>query len=54
MTLTHVKNNNTVSINTKTLKITIINHIINTIDYATPEGDYEYWNALVSEYFPHI
>jgi hypothetical protein len=52
--MTHVKNNNTVSINLKTLKITIINHIINTVECVTPESDYEHWEALVGEYFPNL
>jgi hypothetical protein len=52
--MTHVKNNNTVSINLTTLEITIINHIINTVEYATPESDYGHWEALVGEYFPNL
>jgi len=52
--VTHVKNNNTVSINPTTLQITIINHIINTVECVTPESDYEYWEALVGEYFPTL
>jgi hypothetical protein len=52
--MTHVKNNNTVSINLTTLKITIINHIINTVDWVTPESDYDYWQCIVEEYFPDL
>jgi len=52
--MTHVKNNNTVSINLTTLKITIINHIINTVSWVTPESDYEHGGVLVGEYFPDL
>lgn len=52
--MTHVKNNKTVSINTTTLKITVINHKRNTVYSVSPTEDFEHWEILVQQYFPNL
>jgi hypothetical protein len=51
MELVSVKNNKTVSYNTKTLVITVINHTTNTVYSVTPLEDLEHWDLLVINYF---
>lgn len=46
-----VKNNKTVHYNTKTLVITVINHLRNTVYTVSPTEDWEHWDMLVVNYF---
>jgi hypothetical protein len=46
-----VKNNKTVHYNTKTLVITVINHLTNAVYTVSPLEDLEHWDLLVINYF---